>query len=63
MCWQQVGYMMIIYIAGLQSVSEDMLEAAQYRRRERLADPVEDHHSHRHALHHHLHLPDADQLL
>ena len=29
LCWQQVGYMMIIYIAGLQSVSEDMLEAAQ----------------------------------
>lgn len=28
MCWQQVGYMMIIYIAGLQSVPEDMLEAA-----------------------------------
>jgi len=27
--WQQIGYMMIIYIAGLQSVSEDMLEAAQ----------------------------------
>ncbi|MBQ2700523.1 MAG: sugar ABC transporter permease [Clostridia bacterium] len=29
LAWQQVGYMMIIYIAGLQSVSEDMLEAAQ----------------------------------
>ena len=29
MCWQQVGYMMIIYIAGLQSISEDMLEAAR----------------------------------
>lgn len=29
MCWQQVGYMMIIYIAGLQSISEDMMEAAQ----------------------------------
>ena len=28
-CWQQVGYMMIIYIAGLQSISEDMLEAAR----------------------------------
>ena len=28
MCWQQVGYMMIIYIAGFQAVSEDMLEAA-----------------------------------
>lgn len=29
MCWQQIGYMMIIYIAGLQAVSEDMLEAAK----------------------------------
>jgi raffinose/stachyose/melibiose transport system permease protein len=29
MCWQQVGYMMIIYIAGFQSVPEDMLEAAK----------------------------------
>ena len=27
--WQQIGYMMIIYIAGLQSVPEDMLEAAR----------------------------------
>lgn len=27
-CWQQIGYMMIIYIAGLQAVPEDMLEAA-----------------------------------
>lgn len=29
MCWQQIGYMMIIYIAGLQGVPEDMLEAAK----------------------------------
>ena len=29
MCWQQIGYMMIIYIAGLQAVPEDMLEAAK----------------------------------
>ena len=29
MCWQPVGYMMIIYIAGLQAVPEDMLEAAR----------------------------------
>ena len=29
LCWQQVGYMMIIYIAGLQAVPEDMLEAAK----------------------------------
>lgn len=29
MCWQQIGYMMIIYIAGLQAIPEDMLEAAK----------------------------------
>ena len=28
MCWQQIGYMMIIYIAGLQNVPADLLEAA-----------------------------------
>ena len=28
MIWQQVGYMMIIYIAGLQAVPDDMIEAA-----------------------------------
>ena len=28
-CWQQIGYMMIIYIAGLQNVPGDMLEAAK----------------------------------
>ena len=28
MCWQQVGYMMIIYIAGLQSIPGDLYEAA-----------------------------------
>ncbi|MBE6606431.1 MAG: sugar ABC transporter permease [Ruminococcaceae bacterium] len=27
-CWQQIGYMMIIYIAGIQNVPGDMLEAA-----------------------------------
>ncbi|MBR1742721.1 MAG: sugar ABC transporter permease [Lachnospiraceae bacterium] len=29
LCWQQIGYMMIIYIAGLNNVSPDYLEAAQ----------------------------------
>ena len=29
LCWQQIGYMMIIYIAGIQAVPEDMLEAAK----------------------------------
>lgn len=27
-CWQQIGYMMIIYIAGMQSLPSDVLEAA-----------------------------------
>jgi len=29
MCWQQVGYMMIIYIAGIKNISHDLIEAAQ----------------------------------
>ena len=29
MCWQQIGYMMIIYIAGLQAVPEDIIEASK----------------------------------
>ena len=28
MCWQQIGYMMIIYIAGIQNVPETLTEAA-----------------------------------
>ena len=29
MCWQQIGYMMIIYIAGLQSVPHELVESAK----------------------------------
>ena len=29
MCWQQIGYMMIIYIAGLQSIPSELIEAAR----------------------------------
>lgn len=29
MCWQQIGYLMIIYIAGLQAIPNDYLEAAR----------------------------------
>ena len=28
-CWQQIGYMMIIYIAGLQSIPNELIEAAR----------------------------------
>ena len=29
LCWQQIGYMMIIYIAGLQAVPDSLIEAAK----------------------------------
>lgn len=29
MCWQQIGYMMIIYIAGIQNIPGDLVEAAK----------------------------------
>lgn len=29
MCWQMIGYMMVIYIAGLQNINPDLIEAAQ----------------------------------
>ena len=29
MCWQQIGYMMIIYIAGLQSIPDSLVEASE----------------------------------
>ena len=32
MCWQQIGYMMIIYVAGLQSVPGDLHRSRQDRR-------------------------------
>ncbi len=62
MCWQQIGYMMIIYIAGLQSPN-DLIEAARIdgatsrQVLTRVKMPNGD------AQHHHLHLPDPDQLL
>ncbi len=29
MCWQQIGYMMIIYISGIQNIPEELIEAAK----------------------------------
>ena len=29
MCWQQIGYMMIIYVAGIQNIPGDLIEAAK----------------------------------
>lgn len=29
MCWQQIGYMMIIYISGIQNIPGELIEAAK----------------------------------
>ncbi len=29
LCWQQIGYMMIIYVAGLQNIPSDLIEAGR----------------------------------
>ena len=29
MCWQQIGYMMIIYISGINNIPDELMEAAQ----------------------------------
>ena len=63
MCWQQIGYMMIIYIAGLQSIPNDYIEAAYIDGATAVADLLEGEAAQSDALHHHLPVPDADQLL
>ena len=63
MCWQQIGYMMIIYIAGIQNIPGELIEAAEIdgaTKRQVLKSvtipmvmpSITD-----------LHLPDTDQLL
>ena len=29
MCWQQIGYMMIIYLSGIQNIPGELIEAAK----------------------------------
>ena len=29
MCWQQIGYMMIIYVSGIQNIPGELIEAAK----------------------------------
>ena len=67
MCWQQAGYMMIIYIAGFQSVPADLYEAAVRSRKDRRREQGTAAHkrnaAHDDALDHDLQLPHAHQLL
>ena len=60
-CWQQIGYMMIIYIAGLQALPTDVLEGGGRGWCQWTADHVPYHHSVDDAVYHGLLLPDRDQ--
>lgn len=61
-CWQQIGYMMIIH-RGPPVHPRRPQRGGGDRRGQRLAEAVERHHPQHDALHHHLHLPDVDQRL
>ena len=61
MCWQQVGYMMIIYIAGLQS-SNEQIRPLPLRPEPEQARPERRLRRHQRGLPH-AHLPGADERL
>ena len=63
MCWQQVGYMMIIYIAGLQNVPGAPYRGRADRRREPLAGAGAHQAADGHVLRHHMPVPVADELI
>ena len=63
MCWQQIGYMMIIYISGIQNIPGELIEAAKIDGATTGADSEECDNSDGHAIHYDLYLPDLDQLL
>ena len=62
MCWQQIGYMMIIYIAGIQNIPGELIEAAKIDGASSQSGAASCHHSHGYAFHHHLYLFDSDKL-
>ena len=54
MCWQQIGYMMIIYIAGIQNIPGELIEAAKI-------DGANN--SNGNAIHHNLFILNIDKLI
>ena len=61
--WQYAGYIMMIYVAAIQSISESIMEAASVGRRGICkADPQNSYTNDGQRVHHH-DLPDADHIL
>lgn len=62
MNWQQVGYMMIIYIAGIQNIPGELIEWRQNGRGVQLAVIEECYDSNGNAIHHDLYILNTDEL-
>ena len=61
--WQQIGYMMIIYIAGLQSIPGDVMEAAQIDGAGKWTKIIQSHDSNDDAIHYHLYVLITDKRI
>ena len=63
MNWQQIGYMMIIYIAGIQNIPGELIEAAKIdgATNRQLLTPCDDPDGN--AVDYDLYIPDIDELL
>ena len=63
MNWQMIGYMMIIYVAGLQNVPTDLIEAAQIDGATSLTDFIQSENSDGYAIYYHMFVPHRVQQL
>lgn len=63
MCWQQIGYMMIIYIAGIQNIPGELIEAAEIDGATKWQILKKSHYSDGYAFYHRLHVFDTYKLI
>lgn len=63
MNWQMIGYMMVIYIAAIQNISEDVKEAGSYRWSKPETDGYKDHPASDHACNYDLSVYDNDKCI
>ena len=63
MLWQQVGYMMIIYISGIQNIPGELIEAAQIDGANKVQHFKICYNSDGYAIHHYLYFPDTHKRI